>query len=48
MINIGYDPSNGNAIEEIIKKKNVDITALRKQLMIPATEDPLAKDIREI
>ena len=47
VVKIGYDPSNVNAIEEIIKKKNVDIAALRKQLKIPAIEDPLEKDIKE-
>ena len=47
VVNIGYDPSNVNAIEEIIKKKNVDIATLRKQLKIPATKDPLVKDIEE-
>ena len=47
VVKIQYDPSNVNAIEEIIKEKNVDIEALRKQLKIPATEDPLEKDIEE-
>ena len=47
VIKIGYDPSNVNAIEEIIKKKNDDIASLRKQLKILAIEDPLEKDIEE-
>lgn len=45
VINVGYDPSNINDAEEIIRKKNADIAALRKHLKLPATEDPLAKDI---
>jgi len=30
VIKLGYDSTNINAIEELIKKKNLDITALRK------------------
>jgi len=40
VLKIIYDPSNVKAVEEILKKKNVDIESLRKQLKIPATEDP--------
>ena len=47
VFNIGYDPSNMNVAEDIIKKKNYDIAALRKQLKLSATEDPLTKDIEE-
>jgi len=36
-----------NAAEEINKKKNIDIAALRKQLKLPTTEDTLTKDIEE-
>lgn len=43
VIKIGYDLSNINATEEIIKKKNADIAALRKKLKIPATEDLMTK-----
>ena len=48
VIKLGYDPANVNAAEELIKKKNADIAALRKKLKLPATEDPLAKEISEI
>ena len=48
VIKLGYDPTNVNATEELIKKKNVDIATLRKQLKLPATKDPLAKEIEEI
>ena len=41
---IGYDPKDVNVAEEIIKK-NLDIATLRKQLKLPATEDPMTKDI---
>jgi hypothetical protein len=37
VLKIGYDPSNIKAVEELIKKKNVDIASLRKQLKLPAT-----------
>jgi hypothetical protein len=39
VLKIGYDPSNVKATEEMIKKKNVDIVALRKQLKLSPTED---------
>jgi len=47
VIKIGYDPKDVIAAEEIIKKKNLDIAALRKQLKLPAIEDPMTKDIAE-
>jgi hypothetical protein len=30
VLKIGYDPSNVKAVEEMLKKKNVDIASLRK------------------
>jgi hypothetical protein len=30
ILKIGYDPSNVKAVEEMLKKKNVDIASLRK------------------
>jgi len=30
VIKVGYDPVNINAAEELVKKKNLDIEALRK------------------
>jgi hypothetical protein len=42
-LKIRYHPSNVNAAEELPKKKKVDIASLRKQLKIPAIEDPQAK-----
>ena len=47
VVKIGYDPSNMKDAEEIIKKKNVDITTLRKQLKLSATKYPLTKDIED-
>jgi hypothetical protein len=47
VVKIGYDPKDVNAVEEIIKKKNLDIASLRKQLKLPTIEDPLTKDIEE-
>jgi hypothetical protein len=40
VLKTAYDPSNVNAAEKILKKKNVDIASLRKQLKIPTIEDP--------
>ena len=45
VLKIGYDPLNVKAAEEMIKKKNADITSLRKQLKLPSTEDSQAKDV---
>jgi len=47
VLKIGYDPSNVKEEEELLKKKNVDIRSLRKQLKIPSIEDPRAKEMAE-
>jgi hypothetical protein len=47
VLKIGYDPSNVKAVEEMLKKKNVDIASLRKQLKLPPMEDAQAKEIAE-
>jgi hypothetical protein len=45
VLKIGYDASNVKAVEEMIKKKNVDIASLRKQLKLPPIVDSQAKEI---
>ena len=45
VIEVGYDPQNIKDAKELIKKKNVDIAALRKKLKFPPTEHPQAKEI---
>jgi len=47
VIKIGCDPKDVIVVEQIIKKKNLDIVALRKQLKLLATEDPMTKAIAE-
>ena len=47
IVKLGYDPTNLKVVEDNLKKKNTDIAALRKQLKMSATEDPLAKGIKE-
>lgn len=47
VIKIGYGPTNVKVVEAIIKKKNIDIAALRKQLKWPSIEDPETKEITE-
>ena len=47
VLKIGFDPSNVKVAEELLKKKNVDIASLRKQLKFPAIEDSQAKEIDE-
>ena len=39
VLKIGYDLSNVKAVEEMIKKNNVDIASLRKQMKLLPTED---------
>ena len=45
VIEVGYDPSNAKVADELIKKKNADIVALKKQLKWPPTEHPRAKEV---
>jgi hypothetical protein len=47
VLKIRYDPSNVKEFEEMIKKKNVDIESLRKQLKMPPTIDSQAKELAE-
>ena len=47
IVKLGHDPTNFQAVEELLKKKNADIAALGKQLKMPVTKDPLAKGIEE-
>lgn len=47
VIKVGYDPTKINVVEDIVRKNNLDIVALRNQLKLTSTEDPLAKDIEE-
>jgi hypothetical protein len=43
VLKIGHDPSNVKVVEEMLKKKNVDIASLRKQLKLPPTKDSQVK-----
>jgi hypothetical protein len=45
VLNIGYYPSNVKVYEELLNKKNVVITSLRKKLKFPTTEDSQAKEM---
>jgi len=45
VLKILYDPSNVKETKELLKKKNVDIASLRKQLKILAIEDPQVKEM---
>lgn len=42
---VGYDPRNIKVAEELIKKKNVHIAALKKELKLPPTEHPQLKEV---
>ena len=45
VIEIGVDPSNIEVAKKLIRQKNEDIDALRKQLKFPQSEHPQAKEI---
>lgn len=47
IIKIGYDSLDRKVAEKVIKKKELDITTLKKQLKLPATHDPLTKKIEK-
>lgn len=47
VIKLGYDPGDVKALKEVIKNKNANIAALRKQLKFPFTEHPMKKEIEE-
>lgn len=47
VIKLGLDPSDIDAIQKIIKKKNVDIQTLRKILNLPTTKHPQTHEIGE-
>jgi len=48
VIRLGYDPSNVKAAKEIIKIKNADIAALKKQLKLPSIEDQQIKEVGQL
>lgn len=48
VIKLGLDPKDIKAADEIIKSKNVDIQALRKQLNLPTTEHPQAQEVNQL
>ena len=45
IIELGYHPTNVKVADELIKKKNADIVALKKLLKMPPTEHPQAKEV---
>lgn len=48
VLRMGYDPSNINVIEEIIKVNKTEVVTLKKQLKLSVSEDPMTKEIEEI
>lgn len=47
VIEVGYDPMNVKGAYELINKKNVDITALKKQLKLPPIKHPQTEEVLE-
>ena len=45
VMQLRYNPSNIVVEETLVRKKNANIADLRRQLKIPVTEDPMAKEI---
>lgn len=43
IIKLGHDPKDIKAVEQLIKKKNEDIAALKKQLKLPQSQHPQTK-----
>jgi len=46
-IEMGHDPVDIKAIEQLIKKKNEDIKTLKKQLKLPASLHPQTTEVLE-
>ena len=47
IIELGHDPKDVKATEKLIKKKNADIAALKKQLKIPPFHHPQTTEVPE-
>ena len=47
MIELGHDPKDVKATEQLIKNKNDDIDALKKQLKIPPPHHPQIAEVLE-
>lgn len=47
VLRVEYDPANIKAAELLVKKKNEDIAALRKQVKLPQSEHPKKIKIKE-
>ena len=45
IIGLGHNPKDVKGIEDLIKKKDDDIAALRKQLKLPASRHPQTKQV---
>lgn len=45
IIGLGHDPKDSKGIEALIKKKEEDITALRKQLKLPPSRHPQTAEV---
>lgn len=47
IIELGHDPINPKGVQALIKKKEEDITALKRQLKLPATLHPQTTEIAQ-
>ena len=47
MIELGHDPKDIKATEQLIKKKNDDIASLKRKLKIPLPQHPQTLEVLE-
>lgn len=47
VIELGHDPSDAKGTKKLIKNKNQDISALKKQLKLPHLQHPQTKEVLE-
>ena len=47
IIDLGHDPKDVKAVKRLIKNKNDDIAALKKQLKIPDLHHPQTTEVLE-
>lgn len=47
IIELGHDPSDAKAVQALMKKKDEDISALRKMVKLPATLHPQTEDVAQ-
>ena len=47
IVDLGHDPKDPKGVRALMKKKNDDITALKKRLKLPPTEHPQKEELQK-